>query len=80
MLIIFGTKNKSEDLGVTDVEVLCANCHNESHWHVHVFDKNFTLFFMSIFTLSSTYYLLCPICQYGREISKQDAKDLVGRT
>lgn len=80
MVIIFGTKNKSEDLGATDAEVLCANCHNQSPWHVHVVDKKFTLFFMSIFTLSSTYYLLCPICQYGRQISKQDAKELVGRT
>ncbi|MGX7169677.1 hypothetical protein ACWOB9_02375 [Enterococcus ureilyticus] len=33
--------------------------------------RKFTLFWIPLFTTSSGHYLLCPICGYGKELSKE---------
>lgn len=69
--IIFGWGHtKTKDYGAT-LPQTCTNCNNKIYSHLVKISKWFDLFFIPIFPYDTSYYLLCPICNNGYELTKQ---------
>ena len=77
-MFIFGWKRKNKILGVNYSKIYCcSNCKNSSHYTIVRNRLYFTLFFLPILPLSSKYYEICPICERGIKIKKEEAKALL---
>lgn len=73
MLIIWGSRSMDKTLGETERSYECQNCHNVSHYRIFSRKEWFTLFWIPIFPFSSTHYISCPVCNFGKKIKKQEA-------
>jgi hypothetical protein len=71
MLIVWGSKGFEKNLGDTIIQHECGNCNNHVTMQGKELGRKFTLFWIPIFTMSSSHYLLCPICGAGKELSKR---------
>ncbi|MBO0422065.1 zinc-ribbon domain-containing protein [Enterococcus plantarum] len=71
MFIVWGSKGFERALGDTVIQCDCSHCNNEVVMQGKQIGRKFTLFWIPIFTTSSSHYLLCPICGYGKELSKE---------
>lgn len=76
-MILFGWgHSKVKDAGpVTEHE--CPNCKNTNLWHLIKASTWFTLFFIPVFPYSIKRFIICPTCQYGESVSKQEYETLV---
>jgi hypothetical protein len=74
MFIVWGSRGYEVDLGDTVIQCECGHCNNEVTMQGKEVGRKFTLFWIPLFKTSSTYYLLCPICSYGKELSKDMLK------
>jgi hypothetical protein len=72
MFIIFGWKIKESDLGQVLMPYKCYDC-SINTWHMLLYQKYFTLFFLPIFKTSTTYVLQCQNCGAKHEIPKDEA-------
>lgn len=77
MFIIFGSRGFKIRLGTTLLHRTCGHCHNDVRLDAYKTGSKFTLFFIPIFPISSKYHVICPICQYGFEVSKQEMNELL---
>ncbi len=78
MLILFGTRRMNKEMGVDNRQLYkCPHCNNVSHYKIVRNRLYFTLFFVPVLPLSSTYYEVCPICERGGIITKAIAKEAV---
>ncbi|MDR1795087.1 MAG: zinc-ribbon domain-containing protein [Erysipelotrichaceae bacterium] len=77
MFIVWGSKTYNDDLGPTKVKRTCEHCNNEVVMRVMCSRRKFTLFWIPLFTTSTTYFLHCPICNYGATIDKETALGLL---
>lgn len=77
MFIVWGTKGYEKDLGTVKISGVCPNCHNEITMVAKQVGRKFTLFWIPLFSVSTSYYIVCPICHAGKEISKQEMKELL---
>ncbi len=70
MLLLFGFRNKMHDHGAT-IAATCPRCHNSVVLHDVRFRRWFTLFFIPVLPLGrARRMLMCPICRWGRDVSK----------
>jgi len=72
MFIIWGTRGYEKDLGQTTVSGFCPNRNNEVTMIAKKAGKKFTLFWIPLFPVESSHYILCPICHSGRKIAKDE--------
>lgn len=70
MFIVWGTKGFEKELGDTIIQDVCPHCSNEVRMQAKQAGRKFTLFWIPLFTISSCYYILCPICYHGKELNK----------
>lgn len=77
MFIIWGTKTTEKTLGNSQQVYQCGHCNNASNYRIFRRRKWFALFWIPMIPLSTKYYISCPVCNYGREITKQEAETLV---
>ncbi|WP_321388621.1 zinc-ribbon domain-containing protein [uncultured Enterococcus sp.] len=70
MFIVWGSRGFEKDLGETIVRCTCGNCNNDVAMEAKQIGRKFTLFWIPLFTTSSAYYMLCPICHHGKEMTK----------
>lgn len=75
MFIIFGSKTIRKTINTKAEPCVCENCGNEKHWDIVRDRLFFSLFFIPVLPLHSTYYEMCPICKVGRKIKKSEAKN-----
>ncbi|MFV0393344.1 MAG: zinc-ribbon domain-containing protein [Coprobacillaceae bacterium] len=75
MFIVWGTRRYQKDIGKSFISKECDNCHNEVTLIIKMIQTKFTIFWIPLFTTSTKYYLVCPICNQGMEISKQEAEE-----
>lgn len=71
MFIIWGTRGFNKIMGYTK-QYTCRHCNNISAWELVRTSRWFTLFFIPIFPFSFKYLALCPVCQHGAQLSKED--------
>jgi len=76
--IVWGTRRRKKTLGFADVHK-CSNCNNAKAFLVINVKEWFTLFWIPIFPVSSQYFLMCPICGYGAQITKEQALAAAGQ-
>jgi len=75
MFIVWGTRGYEKLLGKSVVYRECPNCHNTNNYIIKKIGSKFALFWIPLFTISSKYYMICPICNHGTEITKEQAKE-----
>lgn len=75
MFIIWGFKHVETILGKSFVNKECENCHNQVDLIIKKIATKFTIFWIPLFTTSTKYYLVCPVCNRGMEISKEEANE-----
>ena len=73
MLLIWGTRIKKKILAYLKDTCYCEHCNNTSNFKLIVIRKWFTLFWIPIFPIETEYYLCCPICNYGRSLTRKEA-------
>jgi len=82
MLLIFGMRSRSHQHGPC-VAATCPRCHNEVVLIYLVVTRWFTLFFIPVIPTSRRRMLLCPICNWNREVPKASehvAVEMIGIT
>jgi hypothetical protein len=72
-VIIFGTRGYLST--VVMLTFICNNCHNPAAQRVVHRVIRFTLFFIPLFPVSSTYSTTCTFCGYGSKITKEQAHE-----
>ena len=70
MLLIWGSTSKRKDFGFLKEVYHCNHCNNDSNFKVFKTSRWFTFFWIPIFPFSVTHYVACPICNYGKEVTK----------
>jgi hypothetical protein len=70
VVLIFGFGNgKAQDRGET-APLICPQCHNQVFLHLVRSEKQFSLYFVPLVPYGSDEYLLCPVCQHGLQLRK----------
>lgn len=77
MLIIWGTKGFEKVLGMTKQPYQCSHCGNANYYKIVRQRVWFTLFWIPLFPVSTKYYVLCPICDFGSKLKKDEALAMV---
>ena len=54
----------------------CENCGNERPWDLAEVSTWFTLFFIPIFPHTKKRVVVCPVCQKGFDVSKDEFENL----
>lgn len=72
MFIIWGTEGYEANLGYTNISTVCPRCNNEVTLLVKKMRRKFTLFWIPLFTIESSYYIMCPICSAGKKVGKDE--------
>ncbi len=78
MLIVWGSKGYQEILGQHGAVSTCSHCNNDVNMQVMEIGRKFTLFWIPLFKFGRKYYLMCPVCNYGHELTKEQKETLVG--
>lgn len=76
MLVIFGTKGYREVLGV--VTLMCRFCGSPAAHRLEKLTNKFTLFFLPLFTVSTTYQMQCAMCAAESRLDRAEAERLLG--
>nr|MEE4267249.1 zinc-ribbon domain-containing protein [Candidatus Krumholzibacteria bacterium] len=50
----------------------CPHCHNERPWHLQENSSWITLFFLPVWRTSHSFSIVCPICNFGYELTDGD--------
>jgi hypothetical protein len=82
MLLIFGMRNRAHEHGPC-VAATCPRCHNAVALSYVVVTRWFTLFFIPVIPFGRRRMLLCPICGWQREVTRQAeplALEMIGIT
>ena len=72
MFVVYGSKEFKKDLGNTRIVYHCNHCNNDNSQILSRNRKFFTLYWIPIIPYSTKYFVRCPICNMGYEISKSD--------
>ena len=76
-MIIWGYKGYQKNLGQTQNNIECANCHNVAPWDIIETGRKFTLYWIPTFPYGKKFYLTCPVCQHGKQIEKQEIEQFL---
>jgi hypothetical protein len=76
---LFTAGSDSKDLGSIRATT-CPNCNNTREWHLYRHRTKAGAFFLNLLTVKTRYVLACPICQYGEELDKTQAENLIRAT
>ena len=72
MILFWGSKGYQKVLGHTKTAIECGHCNNVGTWEITEYGRKFTLYWIPLFPYGKSYYVSCPVCQYGREIQKSE--------
>ena len=76
-MIIWGYKGYEKKLGHTQSPIQCGNCEKTAPWQIIETGRKFTLYWIPLIPYGKKYYVLCPVCQYGKEIEKNDINEFL---
>lgn len=71
MFIIWGTRGFEKLMGYAK-QYTCRNCGNAAPWKLVRATRWFALFFIPIFPYSFKYFVLCPVCNHGAQVGKEE--------
>ena len=75
MFVIWGSgkRKKVTKYSITD---LCGCCGTAARMSIIKISIYFSIFFIPLFNIKSTYYVVCPNCDAAREVSKKEFKQI----
>jgi hypothetical protein len=73
ILIGFG-KQTLEDLGETGQQQQCFSCSSLTFYHLILVRTWFSIFFIPALVYRNQYFVKCPVCSQGIEISSSEVK------
>ena len=76
-MVIFGIRVSEDVLGV--VRYVCETCGQEGAHRVLRRRRRFTLFFIPLFSVGTSYVDTCTWCARTRELTQQQAEQVVGQ-
>lgn len=76
-MIFYGTRIFSKQLGAMHQTALCGNCQAQVRQAVIREWTWFTLFFIPLIPLWTSYFVICPNCGKKTKIKKRDAKSMI---
>jgi len=75
-MLIFGWGHQTtKNFGPT-FKNRCGHCNNDDYFVLSRIITWFTLFFIPVIPYSIKYFLSCPICQYGINLSSEQIKEI----
>lgn len=80
MFVIFGLDGAKPEITQSKEYLNCPNCNNQRFWNLIHERTNFSLFFLPVFPVKNKYYKACPICNYGKELSKEAYQQLLNQS
>jgi pyruvate-formate lyase-activating enzyme len=77
MLLLFGWGGSSKVLG-EGYTLECPNCHNTRTWQVLRSSRKISVFFVPVAKWNTQYWMVCPVCSAGLELtSQQQAQEVL---
>ncbi|MER5718049.1 zinc-ribbon domain-containing protein [Streptomyces sp. NPDC002132] len=73
-MIIFGTKGYLYQLAI--LTLVCGRCHNPAAHTLRKRVTKFTLFFVPLFPISTTYLTQCTFCGAEQKVGREQAEQL----
>lgn len=73
-VILYGIRRRSA--GVGQLPYVCPRCHQNVPHTVVKMQTKFTLFFIPLFPLGTSYKATCANCQYEEKVTKQQAQQM----
>ncbi len=80
MFVILGLSGNKPEVTKSTEFLHCPNCYNQRFWNLIRERSNFSLFFIPVFPVKDMYYLACPICNYGNQLTKTEYKEQIKKT
>ncbi len=82
MFFIFGWNHQTNTPYGPVEQCQCQKCNNTELWQLNKKSNYFTLFFLPIFSHTTTYWYQCPICNHGLQLDKKkfDAYKSIAQT
>ncbi len=77
MFIIWGSRHTSKIVGTVKKDFHCSHCNNITPYQITKEVDWFTLYWIPIIPMTTVYRAECPICNYGFEIEKERAKEIL---
>ncbi|MFC4034328.1 zinc-ribbon domain-containing protein [Streptomyces polygonati] len=77
-MIIFGTRRYLHQLAM--LTLVCANCGNPAAHALRKRVVKFTLFFIPLFPVSTTYSTQCTFCGTQNKLPKEQAEQLLAQS
>lgn len=77
MLLIWGSQNFEEVVGSTNITGHCSHCHNKETMIIKKIGRKFTFFWIPLFTIEATHYVVCPVCFNGWEIHQDEISQYI---
>jgi len=77
MFIIWGNKSTSKIEVTVNKQFNCDHCHNSGPYQIKKYTDWFTLYFIPVIPMHTVYRAECPVCNYGFEIDKKRAKEII---
>jgi len=72
MIFIFGIDHKTKQESESGKPRHCYHCNNTVQWKTSKETTWFTFFFVPVIPVKTVYREVCPICNTGYEISRND--------
>jgi len=79
MFVVLGLSGSTPEITKSAELKLCSNCNNQRFWNLIHERTNFSLFFLPIFPVNDKYYLACPICNNGSQITKDEYNERINK-
>lgn len=76
-MIITGRRSYQEEKGQTKLKQQCPNCKNEVTYKAVEYGYQHTIFFIPIYKYSKQWMAVCPICDRGYHLKKEELADLL---
>lgn len=75
MFIIFGTRGHRDVLGIRTL--VCRFCGHPAAQRLEKLTNKFTIFFIPLFSVSTTYRMQCARCAADSNLARQEAEHLL---
>lgn len=76
MLVLFGRGRETREIARSKVR-RCPNCHNAVQFVLYEVKDKVNLFFVSVATYRTQYFLACGICNVGFELDEEDKEEFL---
>lgn len=75
MFVIFGIDQKNSERINCRFKTRCYHCNNTTNWILEKRIPMVSLFFIPLIPIKNEYYYLCPICNHGEKISREEYEE-----